>query len=51
MATVPVTPKKEGKEIYFSQQKNCWQKKFSVFLRFSTPDMLFCGKNLFNLCK
>ena len=32
MATVPVTPKKEGRENYFPQQRNYWQKKFSIFI-------------------
>ena len=32
MATVPVTPKKEGKEDYFLQRRNCWQKKFFSIL-------------------
>ena len=50
MSTLPVTPKKEDKENYFLKQTNCWQKKFLqyLFVQFSTPDMLFCGRNLCN---
>ena len=53
MATLSVTPKKEGKEIFFPKHRNCWQKKFLqyLFLQFSTLDMLFCGRNLCNLCQ
>ena len=54
IATLPKTPKKEGKENYFPKPKKknkkikCWQEKCLqyLFLRFS---MLSCGRNLCNL--
>ena len=51
MVTLPVTQNKEGNENYFPKRKNCWQNKFLqyLFMRYSTPDTLFCGRNLYNL--
>ena len=51
MAAVPATPKKEGKENYYPQQRNCWQKFFLIIYLFdSVAQICRFVEGIYSIC-